>query len=131
MGVSHLLDTHVLLWLLARPSRVPADVRDRLADRSSTLLVSSVSAMEVATKTRIGKLPDVGLVQAWSRRMDDLGAEELPLTADAALAAGTMDWSHRDPFDRMLAAQAVLEGAVLVSVDTAFHGLPGLRLLTW
>lgn len=131
MGVSHLLDTHVLLWLIGDPKRVPTKVRRRLAERDTPLLVSSVSAMEVATKTRLGKLPDVGLVEAWSRRVADIGATELDLTSSHAITAGTMAWAHRDPFDRLLAAQAIHEGAVLVTVDAIFTGLPAPSVLTW
>lgn len=131
MGVSHLLDTHVLLWIIGEPSRVPVRIRRRLADRETTLLVSSVSAMEVATKTRLGKLADVGLLDAWSRRVADIGATELDLTSDHAVTAGTMAWQHRDPFDRLLAAQAIHESAVLVTVDPVFAGLPAPSVLTW
>ena len=131
MGVTYLLDTHVVLWLIGEPDRVPAHVRSSVADPSVAVLVSSVCAMEVATKTRIGRLPDVGLVAAWSRRVRDIGARELPLTTDAALTAGSMDWEHRDPFDRLLAAQAIHESATLVTADRAFLDLPAPRLLTW
>lgn len=128
MGVSYLLDTHVFLWLLGDPSRVPASVKDHLAVRSSTLWVSAASAMEVATKTRLGTLPDVGIVATWSKAVAGLDAEELPISTEHALAAGSLDWSHRDPFDRLLAAQATLEGCTLVTVDRIFT-VP--QLLTW
>lgn len=131
MGMSYLLDTHVLLWLLGEPSRVPTTIRDQLGDRRNPLVVSAVSALEIATKTRLGKLDDVGLVASWDRRIADLGAEELPVTARHAMTAGSMSWAHRDPFDRLLAAQAIHEGAVLVTVDRAFAGLPAPTLLTW
>ncbi len=131
MGVRYLLDTHVVLWLIGEPSRVPVAIRDRLADREAELLVSSVSAMEVATKTRLGKLVDVGLLADWSRRMSDIGALELDLTSGPAITAGTMGWEHRDPFDRLLAAQAIHERAVLVTVDSVFKGLPAPNILTW
>ncbi|HET7387623.1 MAG TPA: type II toxin-antitoxin system VapC family toxin [Nocardioidaceae bacterium] len=130
--MSYLLDTHVVLCLLGEPQRLPAWVRETLADRANTLLVSAVSAMEVATKFRLGKL-DVarGLVDSWDARVHDIDGEELPLSARHALAAGAMTWAHRDPFDRMLAAQSMLENAPLVSGDVAMSELPGLRLLSW
>lgn len=131
MGVRYVLDTHVLLWLLGEPSRVPTSIRDELADRRNPLAVSAVSALEIATKTRLGKLDDVGLVASWARRIADLGAEELEVTARHALTAGSMSWTHRDPFDRLLVAQAIHEGAVLVTADRAFAGLPAPSLLTW
>lgn len=131
MGVTYLLDTHVLLWLLGDVDRVPTTVRQELGDRDHVLLVSAVSAMEVATKTRLGKLPEVGLLGAWSRRISDIGARELALTTEHALTAGGMGWAHRDPFDRLLVAQAIHEGATFVTVERAFDGLPAPRLLTW
>lgn len=131
MGMSYLLDTHVLLWLLGEPARVPTTIRDELADRRNPLVVSAVSALEIATKTRLDKLEDVGLVASWDRRIADLGAEELAVTSRHAMTAGSMTWTHRDPFDRLLAAQAIHEGAVLVTVDRAFAGLPAPALLTW
>ena len=119
MGVTYLLDTHVFLWLLGQPDRVPGEVRSRLGDRSNRLLVSSVSAFEVATKHRIGKLPGVGpLLLDWERRVAGLGADELHLSSRHSLLAGSIDWDHRDPFDRLLVAQAIAEDATLVSSDS-------------
>lgn len=128
MGVSYLLDTHVVLWLLGKPDRLPSHVVTELADRSRLLLVSAVSALEVATKTRLGKLPALGVVEAWSHRVADIGAEELAVTAEHALLAGSMPWEHRDPFDRLLVAQAIVESAVLVTRDRALESLPAPRV---
>lgn len=127
-----LLDTHVLLWLLGDPDLVPPAVRDRLADRSHELLVSAVSALEVATKERLGRL-DVArpLVDAWSARLAEIGAIELPVTAQHGLVAGGMEWEHRDPFDRLLVAQAFVDNLTLVTTDAAIVGLPGLRTVDW
>lgn len=131
MGVSYLLDTHVLLWWLGSPHRIPAPVHDQLADPGVRVWASAVSAMEIATKTRLGKLADVGLTTSWSRRLVDISVQELTLTSEHALLAGSMSWPHRDPFDRMLVAQAVTEGAVFVSVDEAVRTFPAVRLLSW
>lgn len=127
-----LLDTHVLLWLLGAPDLVPRAVRDRLADRSNELLVSAVSALEVGTKVRLGRL-DVArpLVDNWSGRMSEIGAAELPVTAQHGLVAGSMAWKHRDPFDRLLVAQAFVDNLTLVTTDAAIVGLPGLRTVDW
>ena len=74
MGVTYLLDTHVFLWLLGAPSRVPVDVRDALGNRRNELLVSAVSAMEVSTKLRLGKLASARhLVATWHDRVADIG----------------------------------------------------------
>lgn len=126
-----LLDTHVLLWLLGEPARVPDPILVRLATRENDLLVSAASLMEIATKSRLGRLPDLGLVEAWEQRLGDIGATDLPITAAHAVLAGSMPWAHRDPFDRFLVAQAIVESAVLVTVDRALSGLPAPRTLTW
>lgn len=131
MGVRYLLDTHVLLWLLGDPERVPADVRRDLADPAVALLVSAASALEVATKQRLGKL-DVGdLVDFWGRRVDEIGGTELPVRAEHALLAGRLTWDHRDPFDRLLVAQAVVENATLVTVDAAVRAYGRAAVLAW
>lgn len=131
MGVTHLLDTHAFLWLVGEPDRVGEDVRERLADRQAELLVSAASAWEAATKQRLGKLGLQAVVTTWNQRVHDIGAEVLDITTDDALLAGSMQWEHRDPFDRLLAAQAMRLGAVLVTVDRALLAHPGLRTLTW
>lgn len=131
MGVTFLLDTHVFLWLLAEPDRIDAQVLTTLAARDNTLLVSAASAMEVATKVYIGKLTAPGLPESWTSRVIDMGAIELDVTSRHATLAGSLAWQHRDPFDRLLAAQAILENATLVTVDRNLLTLPGLRSLTW
>lgn len=130
MGMTYLLDTHVVLWLLGAPSRLAQGLRDELADPQTRLLVSAASAMEVATKTRLGKL-DVGhtLVPTWSRHLEQIRAEGLAVTTAHALLAGSMAWPHRDPFDRLLVAQALTEGVPLISGDAAMTAVPGLRLI--
>ena len=128
----YLLDTHVLLWLLGDVDAVPAEVRQTLADRSNDLLASAVSAMEVSTKVRIGKLDSArALVATWHARVAEINAAEWPLTSEAGLIAGQLQWDHRDPFDRLLAAQAIEGNLVLVTTDPAFQDLRGLRTLGW
>lgn len=130
--VRYLLDTHVLLWLLGSPARVSDHVRSVLADRTNDVLVSAVSALEVSTKVRLGKLPHGRpLVDSWSARVGEIGGGELPISSEHAVLAGTMPWEHRDPFDRLLVAQAVVENVTLVTQDAAMQRLPGVRLLTW
>lgn len=131
MGVKHLVDTHVLLWLLSTPDRIAETVRSALADRSNPLLVSAASALEISTKVRLGKLDAVDLTATLGRRLDDIGADVLPITLEHALLAGSMSWTHRDPFDRLLVAQASVEDATLVTVDAAIVVLPVPRILTW
>ncbi|WP_225755629.1 type II toxin-antitoxin system VapC family toxin [Actinotalea sp. Marseille-Q4924] len=132
MGVTYLLDTHVLLWLLASPDKVPPDVRGTLAAGTTTLLASAVSAMEVATKARSGRLPGAdALVATWTARVAELQVEELPLRTEHALLAGSMRWDHRDPFDRLLVAQALVDNLTLATVEAAVRAVPGLRTLSW
>lgn len=132
MGVTYLLDTHVFLWLLGAPDKIPERIRDDLALGENRLLVSAVAAMEVSTKVRLGKFePGRTLVPTWSGRVRGLAAEELPITTEHALLAGSMAWEHRDPFDRLLVAQAVIENVTLVTNDGAIADVVGARLLTW
>jgi PIN domain nuclease of toxin-antitoxin system len=115
-----LLDTHTLLWWWAADERLSRRAMKAIVDEHATVLVSAASAWEIATKHRIGKLP--GAESAISQFGDLLradGFEHLAITTDHALRAGGFQTSHRDPFDRMLAAQAQIEGAMLVTNDAA------------
>ena len=131
MGVRLLLDTHVLLWLLSAPDRVPSGVQGVLADRDNELLVSAASGLEIATNVRIGRLAAPELPSTLSARVERIGATELPVTIAHAVLAGSLAWSHRDPFDRLLVAQATAENATLVTVDEAMAGLATPVVLTW
>ncbi len=125
-----LLDTHVLLWTLTEPDRLTASARGIIADGSTRLVVSTVSAWEIATKQRLGKLPQAdALVSGYSRHLDRLGVERLAIGDDHALLAGGLNWTHRDPFDRMLAAQAMIESMTLITADQVFAGLRGIATL--
>lgn len=127
-GLTVLLDTHAVLWALAEPARLGKRAAVLIADPATTLRVSAASAWELATKARIGKLPGVGpFLFTYERHLARLGARELPVTAEHALLAGSLAWDHRDPFDRMLAAQCVVEGLTLVTRDEAFADVSGVR----
>ncbi|MBK8074522.1 MAG: type II toxin-antitoxin system VapC family toxin [Kineosporiaceae bacterium] len=116
-----LLDTHALLWALTDPSRLGSAARAVIEDSATRLVVSAATAWELSTKHRLGRLPQADpLLAAYSRHVSRLGAQELPVTSEHALLAGALDWAHRDPFDRMLAAQCLLESLSLVSCDSAF-----------
>lgn len=129
MAVRFLLDTHVFLWLLGTPELVPDALRDDLAHPDNELLVSAVSAMEVATKVRLGKLePARHLVATWSARVQDLQASELGISAQHGLLAGSLEWAHRDPFDRLLVAQGLVENVTLVTSDSQMSSISGLRV---
>lgn len=127
--MKYLLDTHALLWSLTDPARLGSEARELITARASQLVVSAVSAWEIATKLRLGKLPQADvLVGAYSRHLDRLGVERLPITEEHALLAGTLGWDHRDPFDRMLAAQAMVESMGLISHDRVFGELAGVAV---
>lgn len=130
MGVSLLLDTHALLWAVAESHKLSETARHALELPANALLVSSVSLFEVATKVRLGKLPTPGdLLTRWEWSLARLSARLLPLTGSAAILAGEWTVPHRDPFDRLLAAQAQETGAALVTCDPAFGQFPALRLV--
>ena len=107
-----LLDTHVLLWWLAGDRQLPKDVRDRI-DTELEVLVSPASIWEVEIKRGLGKLEAPDLVDA----IEDSGFDELPIRYAHAVTAGRLPPVHRDPFDRMLVAQATVEQLTLVSRD--------------
>lgn len=112
-----LLDTNALLWLLTSPSRIAEPVRQQLADQDNEILVSAASAWEIAIKTRIGRLDGDPILAAWEETLTAIAATDLPIqSADAALA-GRLDWDHRDPFDRMIVAQAVRRGLAIATSD--------------
>ena len=117
-----LLDTHALLWWLLDSPELSATARAAIADPAQRVLVSAASAWELATKQRIGKLPEAGdIVTNFSAYLRKQRFEPLPISVDHALAAGRLPGPHRDPFDRMLMAQAQTEGADVVTADPVFR----------
>lgn len=127
MGLSVLLDTHVLLWAFALPEKLSPSVRMLLEDAQTDVLVSAVSAWEIATKYRLGKLPGVEtIIDGYPAHLRMLRARELSISATHALAAGLFTVDHRDPFDRMLAAQAIGEEVALITSDPLMAVFPGL-----
>ena len=116
-----LLDTHALLWWLDGDRRLPIKVRRAIADESNAILVSAASAWEITTKARLGKLPGALDVAAdVAGCIESQGFSELEITVLHAQRAGGLPGAHRDPFDRMLIAQAQLEDVAVVSDDDAF-----------
>ena len=113
-----LLDTRALLWLLAGDVRVEG-VRDAIADPRTPVLVSAVCVWEAAIKSALGKLrvPD-----DLPDRLDEFAFERLSVSDEHAWAVRTLPPLHNDPFDRLLAAQAICERATIVSADTIFDG---------
>ena len=113
-----LLDTHVLLWWLGDPPRLSRPAREAIGDGARRVLVSAASLWEIATKHRLGKLGEAGaFLSDPAAVLRAEGFEPLAVTWPHALLAGRLETPHRDPFDRMLAAQAMLDGLVLASGD--------------
>lgn len=130
MSESLLLDTHVLLWYDTAPDRIPAPVRTRLQDQSIQVFVSAISALEIAIKFRLGKLPQAAaFMKQYDSLMTRYGFRELPLTAAVAISVARLDTPHHDPFDRVLAAQALNLDVPLVTRDPAFSSVPNLRTI--
>ncbi|HEY8452054.1 MAG: type II toxin-antitoxin system VapC family toxin [Micromonosporaceae bacterium] len=116
-----LLDTHTLLWWLTDDARLSGNAREAIGDMRNEVFVSAASAWEVATKQRLGKLDGLPPVAGWFGELTAAdGFVHLSITVRHALHAGGYDVPHRDPFDRMLAAQCELEGLTLVTSDKAF-----------
>jgi PIN domain nuclease of toxin-antitoxin system len=129
--VTLLLDTHAFYWCLRRGADVPAHVRVAL-EAAPRRYVSDASAYEVSLKVRLGKFAGARpLCERWSDALATLPAIALPVATPHALVAGAMEWDHKDPFDRLLAAQALTEGLTLVTADRAFAAAPGVDILRW
>jgi len=128
--VKYLLDTHTLLWAVQEPRRISVAVKDIIADESKELFVSSVSAYEVMLKHRARKLTGFEYVaENYHEVLSTFGVKHLQITIDHAHKAGSLDWGHRDPFDRILAAQAVVDDLTLLTDDAAFDGLDWIKTL--
>lgn len=113
-----LLDTHALLWWWKDDPRLSKRAAAAIADEANTVLVSAASAWEIATKHRIGKLPGAErAVSEFNALIVADGFSHLAVSCQHALKAGGFHIGHRDPFDRMLAAQSIIEGAALVTDD--------------
>ena len=111
-----LLDTNVVLWLLlAQRHRVPAPVVEVVQNVDNPVFVSAATVWEIAIKRSLGKLD---IEDRWLRALTDLGFGQAPVTAQHAAAVERLPWLHRDPFDRLLIAQAVVEKATLVTADS-------------
>jgi len=113
-----LLDTHALLWALAAPARLPKAVADAIRDPTNVVSVSAASVWEVAIKAALGKI--TADVDEIAQSSTDAGFDELPVTLLHARRVRSLPAHHRDPFDRMLVAQALEEGLTIVTRDSAF-----------
>lgn len=112
-----LLDTNALLWLAATPDKISAGERETLADPANELIVSAASAWEVAIKTRIGRLDGGPLLAAWDETLAAMNATPLAIESGDAIMAGQLNWTHKDPFDRMIVAQAARRSLTIATSD--------------
>ncbi len=113
-----LLDTHVFLWWLTNNGRLSRRARRVVEDRTNDIFVNAATVWEMATKARLGRLPDIGADIAG--RIAGQGFEHMAISAVEAERAGWLPGHHRDPFDRMLIAQAIAHDMPIVSIDTIF-----------
>jgi PIN domain nuclease of toxin-antitoxin system len=118
-----LLDTHAALWFLAGDERLGEIARRELSDEDNRVLLSAAVVWEIAVKRSLGKLE---VSADYLSRLRDGGAEPLPISIDHAVVVESLPWHHRDPFDRMLVAQAQVERATLVTGDERLlaYGIP-------
>lgn len=124
-----LLDTHALLWWLLGDRSLSERAHADIAHDANTVTVSAVSAMEVAIKFHSGKLPQAdNLAHNFEMVLTRQGFAELPITVSHARAAGLLNIAHKDPFDRLLIAQAQIEDMILVSNEKLFDAT-GVRRL--
>lgn len=122
MGMSYIIDTHIFLWWLFDDQKLDTTCRDIIRNPAHRIFFSSASAWEIATKYRIGKLPEAKqLVEQYSQILHQAKFIELAITSAHALRAGSLPIDHRDPFDRMIMAQAELESLPVITYDKAFQ----------
>jgi len=129
-AVRYLLDTHTFLWTV-RGSKNLSDAAAKIIENTNVkIFVSAVSAYEIMNKHRIGKLPEFDdVAKNYFNFMKKLGADSLPISDKHAHFAGELEWSHRDPFDRLLAAQATTDNLTLITNDPVFGGLSQVKVL--
>ena len=124
-----LLDTHALIWWLSGDDALSPRARAAIEDEANPVAVSAASAMEVATKFRLGKLPDAALLaRDFEAIVAAQGFAELPISTRHARLAGAMTIPHKNPFDRFLIAQSQAEDMVLVSNEALFDGFGVARV---
>lgn len=124
-----LLDTHALLWWFSDDPALTRTARKAMADTGNALIVSAVSAWEIAIKVRLGRLATAAdLVADFTSLVEREGFELLGISADHAIRAGLLPGPHKDPFDRMLIAQAQAENVPIISNEAVFESY-GIRCL--
>lgn len=125
---SLLLDTHAWAWSLTGDERLSAKAV-ALIEKAEIILVSPISVFEIGQKVRLGKWPEMEpFIGQLSDLLQEQGGVAVALTPEICLSAAMMDWAHRDPFDRFLAATAMQNGVPIISADAIFDQLAGNQL---
>jgi len=120
-----LLDTHLLLWAAGEPDRLSAEARSLIDNPKNELLFSAASLWEVAIKRGLGRHDFKVDARLLRRGLLDNGYSELPIISDHVVAIESLPTLHKDPFDRVLVAQATLEGVTLITIDSMLAQYPG------
>ena len=120
-----LLDTHVLLWAAGSPAQLPPDARAMLEDPDNELVFSAASLWEIAIKRSLGRADFQVDARVLRRGLLDNGYLELPITSEHTVFIDSLPSIHKDPFDRILIAQATVEGITLLTVDALIAQYPG------
>lgn len=120
-----LLDTHLLLWAAGQPDRLPKATRKLLSSEANELLFSAASIWEVAIKRGLGRSDFQADPRLLRRGLLDNGYGELPIFSDHVVAVDSLPMLHKDPFDRLLVAQATVEGITLLTADSVVARYPG------
>jgi PIN domain nuclease of toxin-antitoxin system len=116
--VNVLLDTHTLLWLVSTPSDVDASALAVISDPNTNVWVTAASAWEISIKTRLGRLDGEAFLSAWADIIADMSITELPIESPDAILAGRLPWEHKDPFDRVIVAQALRRNLTIATRDS-------------
>jgi PIN domain nuclease of toxin-antitoxin system len=120
-----LLDTHLLLWAASDPERLSADAQALIAEANNELFFSVASLWEIVIKRGLGRSDFQADARLLRRGLLDNGYSELPIVSEHVVAIDTLPSLHKDPFDRLLVAQATVEGVTLVTVDARVAQYPG------
>ena len=129
-SVGYLLDTHTFLWAVCESHKLSKTVKDILSFTSNKCYISAISAYEIMNKHRLGKLPNYNyIIENYLDIIHKFDVYELTINSHHSHFAGKFDWKNRDPFDRILAAQAFNENLILLTNDIAFKSLPWLKTL--
>jgi PIN domain nuclease of toxin-antitoxin system len=124
-----LLDTHTIVWVMNDDPRLGRKARGAISSAGNAVYVSAASVWEAATKFRLGRFPEAALlVDNPQRVLAALEIEIIAMSVDHARLAGSLVHRHKDPFDRMLAAQAMLDSLTIASADVVFDSFPVSRL---